>query len=55
LDWRIAAEPIGNRQSQIDNPKTHPLPQVVLTSCHTDALSHTYEYPLSRTRTIETG
>jgi len=29
---RIAMRPIGNRQSQIDNPKTHPLPQVVLTS-----------------------
>jgi len=31
-DWRIAIKPIGNRQSQIDNPQTHPLPQVVLTS-----------------------
>jgi stage II sporulation protein D len=27
LDWRLAIEPIGNRQSQIENPETHPLPR----------------------------
>jgi hypothetical protein len=27
FDWRLAIEPIGNRQSQIENPETHPLPR----------------------------
>jgi hypothetical protein len=27
FDWRLAIEPIGNRQSQIENPGTHPLPR----------------------------
>jgi hypothetical protein len=25
FDWRLALEPIGNRQSQIENPETHAL------------------------------
>jgi hypothetical protein len=24
FDWRLALEAIGNRQSQIENPETHP-------------------------------
>jgi hypothetical protein len=27
LDWRLPIEPIGNRQSQIENLETHPLPR----------------------------
>jgi len=27
VDWRLPIELVGNRQSQIGNPKTHPLPR----------------------------
>jgi hypothetical protein len=28
FDWRLAIEPIGNRQSQIENPEIRPLPRL---------------------------
>jgi hypothetical protein len=34
-DWRLPVKPIGNRQSQIENPETHPLPRG-----GTDFMSH---------------
>ncbi|HBB88065.1 MAG TPA: hypothetical protein DC047_10655 [Blastocatellia bacterium] len=36
-DWRLAIVPIGNRQSEIGNVGTHPLPRTVLTSRHSVA------------------
>ena len=35
-DWYLAIGPIGNLQSKIGNVSTHPLPQAVLTSCHSN-------------------
>jgi hypothetical protein len=37
FDWRLAIEPIGNRQLQIENPETHPLPRG-----GTDFMAHTF-------------
>jgi len=46
LDWRIAIKPIAIQQSQIDNPKTHPLPRTVLTSCHKAAFAKLFSTQL---------
>ena len=45
FDWRVAIKPIDNQQSQIDNPETYPLPQVVLTSRHSEAGGSTNSEP----------